>query len=487
MTLSFAMNTIKRFSFLAIVTCATVLSQSVDAMTLDWSGTYRFEYVQIDRPSLGEATARKYYALNHLNFGPRIVANDGVNIVANFQVFPNETYSNSQLGMSFGSLQSNASQSTATSQSQQGSNIQVNQLYATINQEYGQFAAGRMPIHFGLGLTHNSGQGLFDHWYNTHDLVGYKVLVGNLSVMPMIGRSYKASNAQGTETGEVMWDIEYNNPETESVLGVFHQIKSGSVGANDAWKTYGSTSADATSGFNSTQTSVYLARGWQPFKFRLEAGFLKGNTGVTGTTGVAGSTAQEIGINSYGVIMEMDFPRPESKFQWSLKTGIASGDNPTTIDDEGFYFNKNYDLAFLMFNHRMGQADLFRTNRNRKICNTSNVCSTTATADSADDESVSNAWFVVPKLVYSMNDKWDWTNSIAYAQLNNADEVVANNSPNKDLGWEWDTGFVYKPNDRYRWITEFGLFFPGQAWAYGRSNFDTRYNFGMQTKAAISF
>lgn len=476
-------NSSVALTFSALVSFA---STSASAMTLDWGGNYRFEYVQVERPTLTDSnnvgTGRKYFVLNHLSLSPHIVANDGVNIVANFEVFPNENYPNSQMGMSLGSTQSTASQSTSTSNNQQSGSIQVNRLYATINQEYGQFVAGRFPVQFGLGLTHNAGLGLFDHWTNSHDVVGYKVLIGNLSVMPMLGRSYKASNAQGNEAGEVMWNVEYNNVETESVLGVFHQIKNASLSGNDAWKTYGSTAAETSSGFSSTQTNVYLARGWESFKLRLEAGFLKGNAGVTPT-----GTGQEVGINSYGFALEMDFPRPESKYQWTLKTGLASGDNPQTVDDEGFYFNRNYHVAFLLFNHRLGQPDLFRSNRQRKICNSANVCTTPNVDASADDEYLSNAFFVAPKLTYVMNDKWDWTNSIIWAQLNNTNEVVDANSPNKQLGYEWDTGFVYKPNDRYRWITEFGLFMPGQAWSYGRANYDTNYVYGLQTKAAISF
>ena len=62
-------------------------STVVQANSLDWKGGYRFEFVQVDKPSLANPSLRKSYGLNYLYLAPRIVASDGVNIVSRLNIF----------------------------------------------------------------------------------------------------------------------------------------------------------------------------------------------------------------------------------------------------------------------------------------------------------------------------------------------------------------------------------------------------------------
>ncbi len=166
-----------------------LISQSALAISIDWSGGYRIEYNNIENPTLdANAKQPKTYGLQYLYLTPKIVASDGINIVGRFDIMGSQTpgYKNSQLGSVFGG--GVGTDPRINSQNQEATGVTVSQLYLNVNQEYGSLIAGRAPIDFGLGITHNAGMGEFDHWYDTRDSVGYKFVVDNISFMPMMSK-----------------------------------------------------------------------------------------------------------------------------------------------------------------------------------------------------------------------------------------------------------------------------------------------------------
>lgn len=476
-----------------LVFCATgLVGLHAQALSVDWSGTYRFEFTEIDSTSLDSPKMRKSYILNHLHLSPKIIAADGVNIVARFEILPNDSYPESQLGQQFGKAPSRAGTGGASSgddsavmASRQGSStLQVSQLYLNINQEYGAFVAGRAPAQFGLGITHNAGLGAFDHWYDTHDMVGYKFVIGNLSIMPIMARVYDENAGAGIQVNDMIWDVEYNNPETESLFGLYHQTRTSGDVSNDApsaqFGVVGGPAPTRTGAWKTQNVNVLLGRGWDSFRFKIEAGFQSGNTGIS-------QSGEEVKLNGYGIATEMGFGRADSNTQWSLRAGIASGDDPSTKDYEGFQFDRNYDVAFLMFNHPIGKYDLFRTGLQRTParCGTAAPCAPLPSDQAMDDEAISNTIYVSPKLAYIFNDRWSWNNSVTWAQLQ-ANPLVGI-TVDKNVGFEWDTGVVFKPSERVQWVNEIGLLFPGAAFEGGSSGFAKKFTYGFSSKAAISF
>jgi len=464
-------------------------------MAVDWSGTYRFEYTEIDRTLLDSGSGRKSYLLNHLNLSPKIIAADGINIIANFEILGNNRYPDSQVGQQFGSGTNsgsstgmNGNSSNVNSHNQASSNLKVRELYANINQEYGQIVVGRAPVHFGLGMTYNAGKGAFDHWGDIQDMVGYKFLIGNLSIMPMIGKPYDYSPAQGRDVTDTMFDVEYNNPETESVFGLFHRTRTSSQMSNDAYNVYDNTvnsaytQTTAASGWSSNHTNITLMRGWESFKFRVEAGFDSGTTGLN-----TGGTNNEIKLNGYGIVTELEFPKTDWK--WIVRAGLVSGDNPTTDNFEGYQLDRNYDVAFMLFNHPMGRYDVLTTNsqRNRNVTCTTPPCPVYANEEALDEDAISNVGYLSPRFTISLGEKWDWRNTLTFAQLQTNPSRAANNEISKELGWEWDTAFIFRPHERVQWVNEVGLFFPGKAYEAGSQNLNRGFTYGFQSKAAISF
>lgn len=460
---------------LVLILLALGCGQSASALSIDWTGGYRIEYVDIDAPTLSNPGGKKNYATNYLYLNPKIIASDGINIVGRFDIMGSDVpaYRNSQHGLFLGGGVGGATGQNATTQNSDSTNLRVSQLYLNVQHEYGELVAGRTPIQFGMGITHNAGLGEFDHWMDTRDLILYRFKVDNLYLMPIFAKIKQTSFEIGRTISENSYVLEYDNKDIGAKTGVFYQTRTSSDQANDAAAS-GIPGAVATTGGISLKTvNIFLERKWSAFEIRLEGSFL------TGTTGLVTAANEEITTDSYAVVSELLFPAVEdAKWEFGAKLGAVSGDDPTTAKYEGYQLDRNYDVAMLLFNHRMGAADFLTTGITRSG-------SGTTVANSADEESIGNAMFIAPSVKYIWDEKFDIKSSLVYAQLmTNPGNFV---DFKKDLGIEVDLELVYKPRDRVTWSTGFGYLSPGNAWKAGTTNLDNKANWGFSTKAAITF
>ncbi len=457
-----------------------MLSVSARATSIDWTGGYRLEYVDVDRPTLSEPGGKKSYGLNYLYLQPKMIASDGINIISRFDILANEkpAYRNSQLGSFIGSGLSTGAGANATAQNSESSNVRVSQLYLNVNHEYGSLVAGRAPIEFGMGITHNAGRGAFDHWMDTKDMVGYKINFDNISFMPILSRNQQTDFGIGGTISDQILDFEYDNKEIGAKAGVFWQNRNTSIATNDVVAApAGIPGATSMGGGYSTKTvNIYLERKWSAFEFKIEASFLTGQTGAKTAAG------EEINYNSYAVATEMLMPAVDSAWEYGLKMGAVSGDNKDTANYEGYQLDRNYDVGILLFNHRMGNYDFFSSG----VSHANDAASGLSVANSADDESIGNTIYFAPSFKYLWNEKLDLKTSVIYAQLmSNPNNFL---DFKKDLGLELDIELIYKPRERVTWSTGLGILSPGAAWSGGSgNNWDTKTNYGFTTKAAITF
>ncbi len=455
-----------------------LISSQAPAMTLDWTGGYRFEWTEVDRPSLASPSERKAYGLNYLYLSPKIIAADGVDVVSRFDILGSSQNPGSQLGQIWGM---NTSNSAASSNNQGEGKITISQLYLKATQEYGALLVGRAPLDFGVGMAYNSGSGAFDHWYDSRDVIAYKVVVGDWFLMPILSRSAAKGYQQGDTISSTAVQLQYENADNRSSLGVIMEGKKGSTGAlgytADQIAAYGGTSAIGS--LSTSTTHFMLARGFDAFAFKVEGGFLSGETGIRTATN------QDVSYSGYGIAAELNFPRPDSKWEFSAKLGMATGDNPETNNFEGYAFDQNYDVGMLLFNHRMGKKDFLNTNVYRPVSAGSATQDLGDVSNTADDEYLSNAVYLAPSVNYRWSERLDIRNTLVYAQL--MQTVKSSVDSTKDLGLEWDIELTYRPSERVQWVNQLGLLFPGQAWKNGTSGFENGFNFGFASKAAISF
>lgn len=449
-------------------------SHSASAVNLDWRGGYRFEWNQVANPSLTTPGDSKGYGLNYLYLEPKILASDGVDVVARFDVLSTDSdaYKGSQAGMLWGmNTLPNTSDNARTYKDNEG--VQsfriLSQLYLNINNEYNAIVIGRAPFHFGLGMSYSAGNGAFDHWSTTKDMIAYKMIKDEWSFTPIIAKANKTDYSSANSLTDFGLLLDYRAGDQKSALSVYKETRNGSQASiSGPIPSMGSARSIGTN-VELERTSFYFMRDLDWMKFSLEGGFQSGQTGYVD------SLNSPVRWNGWGIATEFLFPKLSDKTSLVFRSGLATGDDPQTGDYEGFFFNRNYNLGALLFNHRLGKLDLLGT---RPFKSTAlNI------GETIDDEYLSNAFYISPKLTHYYSDRIEMQYTAVWAQL--ATNSTNSASFSKDLGIEFDVDVVYKPTDRLRWINELSVLFPGVAFGNNGDSYSTIY--GLSSRAAVSF
>ena len=255
---------------------------------MQWSGTYRFEGMLLDNPSLikngGDA---KEYGLHHLVLKPKMIVADGFEVNARFDALNGATDQNvhpsNQIGSAFGDSSNNNDQYYSSSAGNAGADIiEITQAYLTYSHNFGALVVGRAPVHFGLGMSYDAGDDLFDHWYDTRDLVGFKVHFGNMYVFPMYAKlSEGAIGRKSSDAEDLRLQAEYNNSDSDIKLGfLFSEIKA-KQNSHDFSDQFGAFPSTYTRGKDLKVRSLnfYLKKELQNFNYGLEFSYVNGDTG----------------------------------------------------------------------------------------------------------------------------------------------------------------------------------------------------------------
>jgi len=498
--------------FAALSVISTVgFSGTAQAADVTWGGTYRVEAVKVSNPELSSAKSNKAYLLNHLVLAPKVVAADGLTIYSRLDFLNNSGFGITSTGQVLsvagdtlgsgpgaGASATNFNNSNPLSRTQNAGSMAITSLYLSWAQEFGQLVVGRTPVEFGLGTAFNAGNGLFDHYIDTKDIVGYKLIFGNLSIFPMIGKVNEGNVGDEDDVNDYLVHVQYDNPESDLSLGVLYQMRISTFGGNDLPQNGGALNAGGdigttvggtplnptytgptrTDGSKSTMWGLFAKRTTGNFHIGLEADMQGGDTGLRTAGG------QGVGLNGLGIAGELGWKPTDGKLSGGLKAGFASGDDPGTPDSyEGFAFSKNYDVALLMFNHPLGQRDFLRTSSVGGA--TRDASGNTTVRNSIDTEAISNAVYIAPSLQYQAKDNLGFGGTFVYGILNK--DPIPGANADKNLGFELDLNLTWKPYERLTWITEAGFLFPGAAWQGGSLGLESTFAYGLVTKAAISF
>ena len=471
---------------------------AANAADVTWGGTYRVEAVKISNPELSGEKSNKSYLLHHLVLAPKIVAADGLTIYSRLDLFNNGSFGVTPIGQVYSvagetmgsgpggpattpSTTTNDNNSNPFSRTQRAGALAITSLYVSWAQEFGQLIVGRTPVEFGLGTAFNAGNGLFDHYIDTKDIIGYKLVFGNLSFFPMIGKVNEGNVGEEDDVNDYLIHAQYDNPETDLSIGGIYQIRTATYAGNDlpTSNNIGTTQPAGTApirvdGSKSTLMGIFARRSSGDFRIGLEADMLSGETGLRTQPGNL-----NVSLNAFAVAAEIGWKPTESKLSGGLKAGFATGDDPGTPETyEGFTLSRNYDVALLMFNHPLGSADVLRTGQ---------VGSRAGPVRNAiDTEAISNAIYVAPNLQYQWKETLSFGGNAVYGVINK--DPIAGGSTSRNLGFEVDLNLTWKPYDRLSWITEAAALLPGAAWSAGTTpNADPSFAYGLFTKAAISF
>lgn len=468
-----------------IISCC--FAQTALAGDIKWEGTYRFEGLKVYNPSLSDSGNNKAYLLHHLTLRPQFQAYDGLTIHSRFDLLNNSNHPNDQLGQTFGvgvngtpgTAGSNATNSNTLTDQQMSGALAVNELYANWIHEFGVLTVGRAPMHFGLGMQFNGGFGVFDHWLENRDLISYKMVMGNMTFMPVIAKSYEGSLDQEDDVNDYILQIDYQNPETELEIGFIYQARrsTSNANSNDTPTVVIGDGSTLVDNYEVDTYNVFVSQWVDAVKVAFELGVMSGNTGLSKNGG-------EISHDAFGGALELSYHPEGSKWGFNIDLGYASGDDPATDNVfEGYVFDQNYDVAFLLFNHPMGAADFFRTSYLRNTATTGSA-TVPGAGVSFDSEAISNTLYLSAAAHYKWAGKYDLESRLTYAQLN---KDPLNSDVDSNVGFEVDLSLKYEPFKGFQWINRAGIFLPGAAFEGGTNNLPVNNAFGIETKAAISF
>lgn len=445
------------------------------ASGIEWSGNYRLGFVQLENPSMQSGGATKEYIHHHLVLKPKIVAADGLNIYGRFDVF-NSSQSN-QVGLFLGGDESMSTNpatfpdSNSSSHTLNGDYIMATQLYLVLNNEYGAFIAGRAPFHFGLGMVHNSGDGLFDNFFDTRDMIGYKMVFGNYFVLPSIAKLNEGALSRNIEdVSEYNIHVELDNPESDTRLGLMYSMRRSAAAGNDTPSSINGVSYNTVlDGVDYNLMNLFFQKTWGVHKVGAEFANYSGDFGVDNGTG------DKLEATGSGIAFEYDWKPKAKNYSAGFKAGRATGDDISNTDKyEGFAFDRNYDVGLILFNHYLGDgesgSDVLQTN----------IFGGGTSADvEADFESISNVTYFAPYFDYQWKENLSLKTSLITGSLS---ETLVDGESN--LGIELDVSLTYKPHESFVWVNSLGYLSPGSAFD---SVSDSKSFFALFSKIAISF
>lgn len=474
----------KALTLLFVVLC--VANQAL-AGDIKWEGNYRFEGIKVFNPSLSDGGNDKSYMLHHLTLKPQFTAYDGLTVHSRFDLLNNPNFQNDQLGQTFGAgvnpapgtAGANSGNTNTTSDQQASGMLRVNELYANWAHEFGVLTVGRAPMHFGLGIMFNGGFGMFDHWLENRDLVAYKMVLGNFSVMPVMAKTYEGLLDEEDDINDFILQLNYENPESELELGFIYQARrsTSNANSNDTSTVVIGNGSALSDNYEVDSYNFFVSQWVDKVKLAFEVGVMSGNTGLM-------KNGSEIKHDAFGGAVKASWMPEGSSWGATFDLGYASGDDPATENSfEGYIFDRNYDVAFLMFNHPMGTQDFFRTAYLRNL-NTTGTVATNSAGNSFDSEAISNTLYASVAAHYKWAEKYNLETRLTYAQLN-TDPL--NTNVDSAAGFELDLGLTYEPFKGFQWINRAGIFLPGAAFEGGTNNISVSNAFGFETKAAISF
>ncbi len=455
---------------------------------LEWSGVYRFEAMALEKPSLLSGAKKKEYAIHHLVLKPKITVADGFSVHARFDALNGATdqtvHPNNQVGSSLGSSPSNNDQYYTSRAGNAGADtIEITQAYLTYNHNFGALIVGRAPIHFGLGMTYDAGDGLFDHWYDTRDLIGYKIHFGNMFIFPMYGKLNEGPIGRSSSDSEdLMFQAEYENPDSKMNIGFFISERKTKKGEHDFSDQFNGSPSFYTRDrrLKIRTMNFYMKRQHNNFKYGFEFSYLSGDTGLS-------LGGEGVDIQGFGAAAELDYAMPSHSMDFGLKFGYASGDDKTSLDEvESYIFNRNYDVGMLMMNHPLGDKDLLGVQSFlRKGHNVSaNPAATNETRlQDYDVEAISNVFYLAPNFTYHFNDQWKLKTTLITAFL--IEDAENFTDMDSSMGYELDLSVQYQPIKRVNLMIDAAAFLPGSAYEFG--GVDSKFTYGLMGKAAVSF
>ncbi len=495
---------LNKFS-LGLALLAFTASFEAKALTLDWAGYFRadhtfFHNYQLDLsapgysnsghggeyiPGQGQKSAT--FSSFFMRLKPRVLVNDNVIVRSEWNV-------GDPIAGFFGRGIPRHDRNNSFSTGKDDLTLSVSRLWLDVHTDFGTLQVGRAPMHWGLGVIFNSGDGTFDRYQSTSDTIRLISKFGYLSLMPLYAKNSMGSNLAGARnplTNVVLQGsddvtdyglgLKYENPEEDLEAGALY-YKRNATDAQDAYyfPSGATVFAGGNNGMNLKMFDLYAKKSWNRFELGAEVPIY---TGLIGDVNGVGSR------NTYratGVAVESALKYDTWKH--SLKLGSAPGQAPATTGSRGssftaLQFHRSYKLGQILFNYNLSNfgaanPDAIPVSQGTATSPTSYSPNTVSPYDAA----ITNAKYIM----FSSEKRWEqWglNFGLVWAQANETAQAgkdfynhrtrtwfTSTTTQDSNMGFEFDLGTRYNWDENISFGADLGLFFPGPFFKYTNTN-----------------
>lgn len=479
-----------RVSMCFFTTALAFLSLTAQAMDLDWSGQFRTEAVMINNyaPESNATTGQGGYEVFQagtksarfqtlfLRLRPKLIVNDNVAIKSEWWLGNPIT---GFYGVDYpGSTR--ADQRYYNSTFSGGSTISAQRFWAEFLTDLGTFQVGRAPQHWGLGLIHHSGDGLFDRYQSTGDTFKMISKFGNFALIPAHTKYNlgDAAGGSGFSLSEFTLGLRYENPDEDFQGGVNLVRRLAGGQSTPLW-------INGQSGVqNITIWDIYGQKKIGKFDFGVEAPIFNGQL-------------QEQAYKAFAIATEMKY-RANDSWSFTAKLGKAPGqpNSPTTTPEKWSMvsFHPNYRLGLLMFNYNF---------RNFSGNNNPNTAAGAGALKSIYDNPITNAKYLMLGGAFT-TDKWRFSGSFITASADKAAEFgqhffntqdrtfstpTAVKNQGTSLGTEIDLGIALNWDEYTTFALDTGLLMQGDFYKFvnGPTDNDLKSILGVVASIGVRF
>ncbi len=499
------------------------VASSASAMDLDWGGQFRTEAHWLNNPTMtntynadpdrvgkggyyipGTGSNWAIFQPVFLRLKPKVIVNDNISIKSEFWV-GDPIYGVYGSGVPYG-----RDQRGFNSTYNRGSTISAQRFWGEYVSDIGTVQLGRAPMHWGLGLVWNNGDGLWDRYQSTGDTVRMVSKFGAFSFVPSyvkysIGNSLSGSCLPTSPLGgctsvgynptvsDYSVAIKYENLDEELEGGVnfIRRIAGAAQDPNGGLLGYGDTkwaSGDSAGRAVSMRYNTFDLFARRKFSFvtlGAEVPIVMGMLGEKEYKTAAGALESQFKIGSAW----------EAFLKGGLAPGQPSGGSLDPNRWHAFYFNPNYRVALIMFNYQL--ANLGGPNT------LNNPVNSASTLRSPYDNPITNAAYLNWGGSFR-TDKWNfhtnWALATARETANGQGyffntwtrQNVANAGGQKQeswLGWEMDYGATFHWDESFVFGGDFGFFFPGSYYRFSNTSKQNAVGFVFASviKAGVNF
>lgn len=503
-------------SFLVTVLVAALACSQASALTLDWSGYFRASHdfihnYQMNKASPGysnsgdtgeyipgEGDKNGVFTTFFMKLKPRVLVNDNIIVRTEWNVgdpihgFFGRNFHRDDRNVAFGT-------------GRDSMDLSVSRLWLDVHSDFGTVQVGRAPMHWGLGVVFNSGDGPFDRYQSTSDTIRLVSKFGYLSLMPLYAKNSMGRNLVGSrnpignnvvEGSDDVTDygigLRYENPEEDIEGGLLYYKRN----AGDSQSAYyypstASTYSAGANGINLRLFDFFIRKSWHRFDLGVEAPIFTGEIGDV--NGVGSRNTYKATAIAVEAALKYD------TWRHTLKLGTAPGQSPATSGAanrgrtfSAVQFHRAYKLGLIMFNYNLGNLGPANPD-----CVPPTVSGSTPATGCVNpstvspyDNMITNARYVMLSTQKSW-EQWGLNFGVVWAQANEVAQAgkdaynhrtrqwfTAVDTQSKNMGLEFDFGTRYNWDDNISFGMDFGLFFPGDYYKFvnrvgGRSETNT--------------